>query len=605
MRTRYIRKLLSAALGLIVLGCLWFYFAPAPLGGSTTYVVTRGISMEPRFHTGDLALVRSRSSYHVGEIVAYHNEMLHTIVLHRIIGRAGSRYIFKGDNNNFTDPERPSASQLVGSLWLHIPGAGADLQSIRSPALIGLLVAVGVLLLTGAAFTRRRRLRRRQLRAEGSAHLPSPRPARRSAAPVAGVAAVGLLVALPFLALALVAFTTSPTTRDPYTVPYKQSGTFSYSAEGPSGPTYPSGEAVTGDPLFTHVLKAVDFSFAYHFHAVGRHSLAGVASLEAMVTSTTGWQTTLQLAPSTRFHGSHTLVTGTLDLASLLAVIHNVETTTKASGSYTLTLLPHVSAAGSVNALPLHTTFAPKVQFSLTPVEAQPVISGAAAFGSPAAERAAANQFNPSIASSARGSRSQPVSLSLGVAEISVAAARTLARDAIAIIVCALLVILACLRPILALVRSRPREESASIRARYGRMIVPVARVWQLPGVPVIDVADMEALAQIAEHYDRSILHETAEEGEAFWVTDESGQFRYAIGAWASSVEDEFAHEGSSNTLVHDVYVDELDLDGAISAHGTQPEEEEEEIFAGDAVTQGEWTPRRSGSGRAGKPRLA
>ena len=119
------RKLLSFALGLIVLGCLWFWFAPVPLGGSTTYVVTRGISMEPRFHTGDLAIVRSQSSYHVGEIVAYHNNMLHTIVLHRIIGREGARYIFKGDNNSFIDPERPVASQLIGALWLHIPGAGA------------------------------------------------------------------------------------------------------------------------------------------------------------------------------------------------------------------------------------------------------------------------------------------------------------------------------------------------------------------------------------------------------------------------------------------------------------------------------------------------
>ena len=31
-------------------------------------------------------------------------------------------------------------------------------------------------------------------------------------------------------------------------------------------------------------------------------------------------------------------------------------------------------------------------------------------------------------------------------------------------------------------------------------------------------------------HYDRSILHERTDYGEAFWVTDESGQFRYWIG---------------------------------------------------------------------------
>jgi signal peptidase I len=605
MRTNHTRKLLSSALGLVVLGCLWFWFAPAPLGGSTTYVVTRGISMEPHFHTGDLAIVRSQSSYHVGEIVAYNNRMLHTIVLHRIIGRAGSRYIFKGDNNSFVDPERPTASQLVGSLWLHIPGAGADLQSIRSPLLIGALVAVGVLLLTGVAFTQRRRVRRRQRRAEGPFQTAPPRPPRRSA-PAAGILAIGLFLLLPFVALALVAFTHSPTTHHPYTVPYKQSGTLSYTAEAPPGPTYPSGHAVTGEPLFAHVLKAVQFSFGYHFRATGRHSLTGSASLDATVASTNGWQTTLQLAPPTRFHGTRALVGGTLDLTSLLALIHSVETTTKASGSYTLTLLPHVSTNGRVSSLPLHTTFAPKIQFSLTPVEAQPLATGGGslASGSPTAEQAAAVQFNPSASGSAAGSRSQPAVLSLGVAQLSVATARTVARDAILIVLCVLLAALACLRPVLALLARRPREESASIRARYGRMIVPVERVWQLPGVPVIDVADMEALAQIAGHYDRSILYETAQEGEAFWVADESGQFRYALGSWASAAESEPVERMASETLVDDVYSDELELEGSIAAYGAQAEEEE--TFVDDPVVQGEWTPRRDGGRhRAGKPRLA
>jgi signal peptidase I len=605
MRTNHTRKLLSSALGLVVLGCLWFWFAPAPLGGSTTYVVTRGISMEPHFHTGDLAIVRSQSSYHVGEIVAYNNRMLHTIVLHRIIGRTGSRYIFKGDNNSFVDPERPTASQLVGSLWLHIPGAGADLQSIRSPLLIGALVAVGVLLLTGVAFTQRRRVRRRQRRAEGPFQTAPPRPSRRSA-PAAGILAIGLFLLLPFVALALVAFTHSPTTHHPYTVPYKQSGTLSYTAEAPPGPTYPSGHAVTGEPLFAHVLKAVQFSFGYHFRATGRHSLTGSASLDATVASTNGWQTTLQLAPPTRFHGTRALVGGTLDLTSLLALIHSVETTTKASGSYTLTLLPHVSTNGRVSSLPLHTIFAPKIQFSLTPVEAQPLATGGGslASGSPTAEQAAAVQFNPSASGSAAGSRSQPAVLSLGVAQLSVATARKVARDAILIILCVLLAALACLRPVLALLARRPREESASIRARYGRMIVPVERVWQLPGVPVIDVADMEALAQIAEHYDRSILYETAQEGEAFWVADESGQFRYALGSWASAAESEPVERMASETLVDDVYSDELELEGSIAAYGAQAEEEE--TFVDDPVVQGEWTPRRDGGRhRAGKPRLA
>jgi signal peptidase I len=581
MRTRHTRKLVASALGLIVLGCLWFWFAPVALGGSTNYVVTDGVSMKPRFHTGDLAIVRSQSSYHVGEIVAYNNRMLGTIVLHRIIARAGSRYIFKGDNNHFVDFEHPVASQLVGALWLHIPSAGADLQSIRSPALIGVLVAVGVLLLTGAAFTQRRRRRHRQRRAGGNAQPPPRRLAQDAAARSLGVLAIGLLALLPFVVLALLAFTRPPTAAHPYTIPYNQSGTLSYSAAAAPGPAYPGGRAVTGDPLFTHVVSAVEFRFGYRLHAAARHSLTGRASLEATVASTSGWQRTLELAAPTHFHGDRALVTGTLDLTSLLALIHSVETTTKVSGSYTLTILPHVSATGSLDAVPLHSTFSPRIQFSLTQLEAQPVITaGSSPASGPAVGQSPASLFAPSASGAVTGRRSQPLSLSFGVARLSVATARTIALGAIAIIVCVLLASLV-------LVKSRPRDEAAAIRARYGRAIVPVARVRELPGVAVIDVADMEALARIAEHYDRSILHETAGEGEAFWVTDESGQFRYAVGASARAVNGEVvdhgavgvsAHAangeavvpGAPDDLVNDVYTEELKLGGALSVSETQ-----------------------------------
>jgi signal peptidase I len=620
MRPRRIRKILPWALGLIILGTTWFYLAPTQLGGSSTYVVTHGTSMEPRFHTGDLAIVRSQSNYHVGEVVAYDNHQLHTIVLHRIVGLEGDRYLFKGDNNNFVDPEHPVASQLIGALWIHIPGVGLRLQSIRSPLVMGILLFVGMLLLTGGVFARTQRGRHRRER----------RASEGAATPTFAVLAIGALLAIPFLMLALLAFTRSPTKLYPYTVPYQQSGRLSYSAEAPAGPTYPGARVVTGDPLFAHVLNAVDFSFAYRLRAAGRRSLSGSASLEATVVSSDGWHTTLKLAPPTRFHGGRALVTGTLDLTSLLALVHSVETATKASGTYTLTLLPRVSARGRVDAVPVHTTFEPKIQFSLTPIEVQPAVAGGGPLttASPSGEDTAPSVFSPSAPGSATGTHSQPASLSLGLGRLSVASARTLATDALVLIVCAVLAALAYLRLALALDGSQPRDESASIRARYGRMIVPVARVWQLPGVPVIDVEDMEALAQIAEHYDRSILHEVAEDGEAFWVTDESGQFRYAVGVWAGTsqgepagglTDEELAYEAladaalAGETLVHEAYgresyAHEPKLAGPISARGAPDAlrvPPEDDTFAADGVTQGEWTPRRDGGrGRSHKPGL-
>ena len=362
MRNRQAKKLLSSGLALVALACLWFYFAPVGLGGSTSYVVTDGISMQPRFHSGDLALVRSRSSYNVGEIVAYNSRTFHTIVLHRIVARVGDRYVFKGDNNNFTDFEHPTQSQLIGALWLHIPGVGARLESLRSPALIGLLVGAGMLLLGGAAFTQRRRLRRRQRRTGGGGGRPFSTGHTPMHSPEAlfGMLTIGALALLPFIVLALLAFTRSTTEPAPLHVPYKQSGTLSYTAKAAPGPTYPNERAVTGEPLFTHVLSVVDLRFAYGFHTAAAHSLAGSASLYVKIASTSGWQTTLALGAPRRFRGDRAVVTGKLDLTSLLALLRRVQSTTSVSGTYTLTLIPRIKASGLVGTLPLHTTFSPR-----------------------------------------------------------------------------------------------------------------------------------------------------------------------------------------------------------------------------------------------------
>src|SRR6476646_4106501 len=53
-----------------VAALLWFCL-PQALGGRAGWVLVSGTSMLPHLHTGDLVLVEHRSSYHVGEVVAY------------------------------------------------------------------------------------------------------------------------------------------------------------------------------------------------------------------------------------------------------------------------------------------------------------------------------------------------------------------------------------------------------------------------------------------------------------------------------------------------------------------------------------------------------
>ncbi len=571
MRSLNTRRLASLALGLIVVGCVWFFFAPRPIGGSTSYVVTDGISMEPRFHTGDLAVVRSQSSYHVGEIAAYYSKEFHTIVLHRIIAIEGGRYAFKGDNNNFIDFEHPARSQLIGALWIHVPGAGATLKSLRSPALIGALFGIGVLLLAGTLYTQRRRLRGRERRAGergGPAREALP---LRSSEPAAGVLALGLLALLPFVALALLAFTRPSAARKTVSVPYRQSAIVSYSADAPPGPVYAGDRAVTGDPIFTHVLSEVEFNFAYLFHTTAAHSIGGRASLDATVSAPSGWQTTLQLGQPTYFHGDRAMLSARLDLTSLLALLRGVAAMTQVDGgSYTLTLIPHVSTGGSVAGAPLHATFAPPITFGLNQFELQPPgTTAAGTTGAGGAAAGVASQFTPSGTGTVISARYAPQVLSLGPLQLSVATARALALVGIAVVLCAMLAALALLS------RGPRRDEAAAIRQRYSHLIVPVERVWQIPGVAVIDVADMDALVHIAEHYDRSILCERTPEGEAFWVTDESGQFRYLIGAAAAAVCQPVPAEALAPLEVPvpdaQLFTQELNLGGGvISAYAAQ-----------------------------------
>src|SRR4051794_6818652 len=80
---------LIAAQLAFVAALLWFCL-PQALGGRAGWVLVSGTSMLPRFHTGDLVLVERRSSYHVGEVVAYHIPQATVgagnVVIHRIVG---------------------------------------------------------------------------------------------------------------------------------------------------------------------------------------------------------------------------------------------------------------------------------------------------------------------------------------------------------------------------------------------------------------------------------------------------------------------------------------------------------------------------------------
>lgn len=129
-------------LGVGMVAAAWFYLAPTSLGGPVSFAVPDGTSMEPRLQRGELVILRASGDYEVGDVAAYRGKTLGRIVLHRIVATDGDRYIFKGDNNDWRDPERVPEQALIGKQWLAIPAGGVHALLIEDPRRMALVVAL-------------------------------------------------------------------------------------------------------------------------------------------------------------------------------------------------------------------------------------------------------------------------------------------------------------------------------------------------------------------------------------------------------------------------------------------------------------------------------
>ena len=176
-----LRDVLSGA-ALVLFGVLWaFTFRPQSLGGPAGFVMVRGVSMNPTYHSGDLVVTHPHADYGRGDIVAYRVPKGEVgegiIVIHRIIGGdARTGYVIQGDNNPDPDPWKPKPTDIVGKAWLLGPHVGALLAFLHAPLpLASLVTGMAVAYVIGRpddkAVSRRRR---RASPTPGSRPEPSP-----------------------------------------------------------------------------------------------------------------------------------------------------------------------------------------------------------------------------------------------------------------------------------------------------------------------------------------------------------------------------------------------------------------------------------------------
>jgi signal peptidase len=140
--------LFGAVLTSVAAVCAWAVsLAPQFLGGPAGYVVVAGNSMEPKLSNGDLAVVRRRPGYEVGDVVAFRvppgEAGAGSLVIHRIAGGSGTRgYLTQGDNRSGGDLWRPREEDVVGSLWFSVPDGGIVFRLLRTPVALALVAAL-------------------------------------------------------------------------------------------------------------------------------------------------------------------------------------------------------------------------------------------------------------------------------------------------------------------------------------------------------------------------------------------------------------------------------------------------------------------------------
>jgi signal peptidase I len=496
----------------------YFWFAPKPLGGPVSYIVTDGSSMEPSLHDNDLVIVREASSYSKGDVVAYESESLGRTILHRVIRVDAGRYVFKGDNNNFIDQDRPREADILGKQWYVIPGGGEVIDWIGNPiAATALAFVVALILLIGFRLKAKRRSTARPAtvtRAPGSATRPSLYA-------VTSLATASFI----FVVVGAVAFRQPATRAETHTIRYRHEGTFSYESEVARSQAYPNGVVSTGRPIYLELVDSIEVHFRYGLHVASQHQITGSTSMTAVLSNPSGWTQRVELAGDSSFDGDETTVSGTLDLSKLAAAAARLERETGVQETaYSLSISPQVVVSGLISDQIVDQSFSPTLQLDFDPLKVKLPQPGA-----PSDQALApADPLRPVASASVDVPEIVPNTVILGPVELPLEQLRWAALGLAG--ACALFALA------LFLLGRRQRGEPALIERRYGHWMIPVESLHPTSGRTAVEVGSMSALVQMAERYDRLILHE--EDGGIHSYVVEEANIAYWFQAFEPSVSE-------------------------------------------------------------------
>ena len=494
-------SLLSNIFLVAALAGIWLAFAPTKIGGNASYVIINGNSMEPDFHRGDLVIIRSATTYNIGDIVTYWDDTLPAYVIHRIIDVKQERFVLQGDNNSWIDNTRPSTEDILGKLWVHIPRLGKFLEWMRAPLQFALIVALfGGILLTSK---------------KNNSGGARKKPATASSTPQylevsVYIAAAIFLTFLGFFIYAL----SRPTLISASAPPYQQEAHFSYSADSIPG-VYDGATIRSGEPVFPNHTCLLNIDFSYFISGTQLQGVSGSHQLYAHVLDEkSGWKRTIPLNQGGTFNGNAFASTGALDLCQVELLVASMEEQTGMRASnYKLEIIAPVLVSGFVSGTNITDSFIPTLTFRFDKVHFYLENSD---------KSDAAFTFKKSGASNGAISQQTNYMTLLGL-KFSVESVRILSIIGLLSSICIFGVIAVY---VYTLVKEDPEY---LLRLKYSNLLVEVQGTTFEPTPPVIDVDSMETLAKLAENHNAMILHIAHPFLNDYLVQTTQSTYRYSV----------------------------------------------------------------------------
>ncbi|HTX92591.1 MAG TPA: DUF5305 family protein, partial [Anaerolineales bacterium] len=490
---------------------------------------------------------------------AYRDAELGRFIIHRVIGTDLDRYIFKGDNNAWTDTYEPTRQELVGKLWFVLPGAGQTVRWLRNPLIMAVIAGlVGVVLMTFVIGDQKRNGKKKMKKTHDNAQTKGigawlkglfPWAERRlgteknrqdgsSEAIVLSAGTEGRprdrqpggnfrtqaeafemlffvlgFLFLAFLILGIFAFTHPLLQKVPNDLTYQQKGVYTYTATAPGG-VYDTPAVLTGQPIFPKLTCLLNLRFDYSLAGNQFQDVQGTHQFVATISEPrTGWTRILPLESVTSFTGNAFTAQTTLDLCQVESLVATMEKiTTINPGVFNLVIDPNIEISGKIAGQALSATFQPALPMQFDAVQVYLYRSDPSQ-----------DPLNQSQDGLVKSTKMIPNTLPIFGWKPEVGKMRTLAAGGLGI---SLALLLAMGLTVWAAIR---QDQHAVIQVKYAPMLVDIQDAPLDPATPVVEILSIDDLARIAERENAMILHTLDGVLHAYYVQGDRMAYRYGL----------------------------------------------------------------------------